>query len=821
MYSQETLADLRLTYPKHYVISTFMANSPYPVHRASYQDLPTHYQGPPDPRFSRPSSARTTGEAKSSLHEALEILRHGKWYILGVTALVLSAVALYTFTAEPEYEANTILMVDTEASENAKMLSVDGVISSAAVNTTIESQLLLLAKSLDIANRTVDSLIALQRLPVSGQPLNILTQASSVSELANLLQEEILSISASSENTDAIEIVAVSNSAEEASVIAGIFAAEYVRETQNIMKANITKQRLFHEDEYGKKKEELEVIESQLASLKNREGSTALDEQVSHLVAQIATTESELETARVELNVSDASLASLESEMAGLESSLSESFTEDLDSKIETKQQERADLEQLVDQIYRRNPELRTNPGANPQLRDYGQTINRLNSEISALGERKARLILEGMGNAGDGTSIEYVRRLNQKLQEEKLNNTGKRAQISSLQQRLGSYNNRLKNAPLIFKEMDDLERSQRLTAEMFTHYSSQLEKLKIAEQSVTGFARIMREAIPPEKPEKPQKAINMILGLMLGLMLGVSVAVGRRKLDTKVYSPKDFSHSNINMLGVIPDMRQFIKKEFGKRTKVGFEGREVSTALAALIAPLSPIAEAYRRLFIKLQFSRDDMGIQNLMVTSPTSGAGKSTTSLNLAITSAQAGKRTLVIDADLRRPSIHDKLGLPSGPTLLELVSEDQSRWDAERFFTGVENLYVITGIPVSQPAELLGSPQMMDLIERFRMEFDIVIFDTPPVLGAVDPVLLSRQCDAVIVVASSDGTDMEALNQSIDELRSVNANVLGTVLNRFDPSSMYGYKNTYGYSYGSYGYGSDYATSTTSSEAVVSRS
>ena len=183
--------------------------------------------------------------------------------------------------------------------------------------------------------------------------------------------------------------------------------------------------------------------------------------------------------------------------------------------------------------------------------------------------------------------------------------------------------------------------------------------------------------------------------------MLGITAAVVRRKFDTNVYSPVDLSHSDINMLGVVPDMQQFIKTEFGKRTYINFEGRQVSTALAALIAPTSSIAEAYRRLYIKLQFSRDDMGIQNLMVTSPKSGAGKSTTALNLAMTSAQAGKRTLVIDADLRRPSLHDKLGIPEGSTLLELLTEDESRWDAERLFTGIENVYVITGIPVSQPA------------------------------------------------------------------------------------------------------------------------
>ena len=795
-----------------------MEKHSYPVRRGTYQDLPMPYQGPPNPRYSKPASARTSGEAKSSLHEALEVLRHGKWYIIGVTALVLSAVALYTFTAEPEYEALAILMVDTEASEDSENLSLDGIVSSGPVNTSLENQLLILGQSLDIAHRSADSLIRLQSLPGTAKPLDILTQASSVSQLANLLQEDMLSFSASSENTDAIEIVAVSNSAEEAAVIAGIYAAEYIRETENMLKENLTGLRVLYQEKYDAKKVELENVEAQIASYKKSQGATALDKQVTYTVAQIAQMESDLETARVELSMSESQLISLQSEISVLESVVTKSITEDLDRKIKSKQEEIAGLEETVDQIYRRNPELRTNPASNAQLREYNQDITRLKSELHALGSDKAALLLGGGGTTGDGHSAAYFQELNEKYQGEKLNISGKQAQIRSLEQRLREYNRRLSDAPEIAKIVAQLERQQQATEGLFTLFSSKLEQIRIAEESVTGFARIIREAIPPEKPEKPQKAINLILGLMLGLMLGVTAAVARRKFDTKVYSPVDFTNSDINMLGVVPDMRQFIKKEFGKRSKISFEGREVSTALSALIAPMSPIAEAYRRLYVKMQFSRDDMGIQNLMITSPKSGAGKSTTSLNLAFIAAQAGRRTLVIDADLRRPSLHEKLGLPEGPSLLELLSEDESRWDAERFFTGIENMYVITGIPVSQPAELLGSRKMMELVERFRTEFDIIIFDTPPVLGAVDPVLLSRQCDAVIVVASSDGTDMEALTQSVDELRSVGANVLGTVLNRFDPSSMYGYKNTYGYSYGSNSYGASFTTS--SSEAVVSR-
>ena len=761
------------------------------------------YQGPPDPRFSKPLNPRTTGEAKSSLYEAMEVLRHGKWYIIGVTLLVLSAVGLYTFTAEPEFEAFTILMVDTEASEDTDLLSLEGVVSSAPVNTTIENQLIILGKSLQIANRTADSLIELRSLPGSAEPLDILTQATSVNQLANLLQEEILTISASDENTDAIEIVAVSNSAEEAAVIAGIYAAEYIRETENMLRENLTKLRVFYEAEFKEKKGELEQIEANLAAYMNREGATALDEQVTYLVAQIAQMEAMLETARVELSMSESHLLSLENEMSGLQPVIADQISSGIEDKIKLKQEEIADLELLVDQIYRRNPELRTNPGENTQLREYNQRIAQLRSELRALSEEMASYLIAGVDDPTDAPSVNYIRGLNRKIADERVNISGQQAKVRGLEQRLGEYDRRLRGIPTRAIELAQLERKQQSTEELFTLFSSKLEQIRIAEESVTGFARIIREAVPPEKPEKPQKVINMILGLILGLMLGVSVAVARRKFDTRVYSPEDLNHSDINMLGVVPDMRQLIKKEFGKRLKIDFEGREVSTALPALIAPMSPIAEAYRRLYIKLQFSRDDMGIQNLMITSPKSGAGKSTTSLNLAFTSAQAGKRTLVIDADLRRPSLHDKLGLPEGPSLLELLSEDESRWDAERFFTGIENVYVITGIPVSQPAELLGSRKMMDLIDRFRTEFDIIIFDTPPVLGAVDPVLLSRQCDGVIVVASSDGTDMEALTQSIEELRSVGANVLGTVLNRFDPSSIYGYKSTYGYSYGSNSY------------------
>ncbi|MEM8488544.1 MAG: polysaccharide biosynthesis tyrosine autokinase [Bacteroidota bacterium] len=764
------------------------------------------YGGPPDPRFSPGAYQRQPNEAKSSLHEILEILRLGKWYIISVTLLVLAAVTVYTFLAEPVYEASAILLIDKDASKINEAGNLPFAKPGLVQNSDIDNQLHYLRNSREIAQHTADRLIELRTLPGSSQPLHVLTMATSSDDLASLLQEEILSFTAGSEGVDAVEITATSNSAAEAAIIANFYAEEYITETADMSREDLTRQRLFLEKQYADKKVELDTIESQLANFMNSGNAVALNDQTQYKVAQIANMQTMLEETRLDLSMRESSLLALEQEIQEILPNLPAVISSTTDKQMGEVQNQITELEMRVEQIYKKNPELRGNPGANPQLKGYHDEIAQQRSKLDAL-SRQLMKEWEDVGFNQDpskeGINMNYLATIKRQIVEERVAISGLNARARSTERRLREYDNEVRSIPDKMMALAKLQRDKTSTEELFLILGQRLSEITIAEKSVSGFAKILNPAISPDDPVKPKKAINLIMGLMLGLMMGIGVAVARRKFDTKVYSPDDLNDRDINMLGVVPDMRQLIKKEFGKRLKIDFEGREVSTALSALIAPMSPIAEAYRRLYIKLQFSRDDMGIQNLMVTSPKAGAGKSTTSLNLAFTTAQAGKRTLVVDADLRRPSLHDKLGLPEGPSLLELLSEDESRWDSERFFTGIENVYVITGIPVSQPAELLGSRKMIDLIERFRTEFDIIIFDTPPVLGCVDPVLLSRQCDGVIVVASSDGTDMESLNQTLEELKSVNANILGTVLNRFDPTSMYGYKNTYGYSYGSNSY------------------
>ena len=221
----------------------------------------------------------------------------------------------------------------------------------------------------------------------------------------------------------------------------------------------------------------------------------------------------------------------------------------------------------------------------------------------------------------------------------------------------------------------------------------------------------------------------------------------------------------------------------------------------------MSPIVEAYRQVRTNIHFSRPDTIVQTLLLTSAGAGEGKTVTACNLAVVMAQSGRKTLLIDADLRRPRTHKVFGLNRQPGLVELLFE-HGEIDIERFATGIDDLYIIpAGAITPNPSELLGSRRMRELIAQLRQHFDMIIFDTPPVMVATDPVLLATQCDATIVVTAAGRVETFELEQSMDALANVGAVVIGNLLNGFDASMAHGYK--YKYKYYKYGYGSKYGS------------
>lgn len=202
---------------------------------------------------------------------------------------------------------------------------------------------------------------------------------------------------------------------------------------------------------------------------------------------------------------------------------------------------------------------------------------------------------------------------------------------------------------------------------------------------------------------------------------------------------------------------------------------------LIAHTDPRSPVSEQYRTIRTNIQFSSMDDTIRSLMVTSAGPSEGKSTTTANLAIVFAQQGKRVLLIDADLRKPTMHYTFHLDNNVGLINVLLRQNILQDAYKE-TDIDNLFVLTSGPIPpNPAEVLGSKAMEELLEEALGEFDLVLFDSPPVLAVTDAQILANKCNGTVLVVNSGKTDVDAIVKAKELLQSANAKLLGVVLNR----------------------------------------
>ncbi|QAY68143.1 CpsD/CapB family tyrosine-protein kinase [Paenibacillus protaetiae] len=195
---------------------------------------------------------------------------------------------------------------------------------------------------------------------------------------------------------------------------------------------------------------------------------------------------------------------------------------------------------------------------------------------------------------------------------------------------------------------------------------------------------------------------------------------------------------------------------------------------------PESPIAETYRTLRTNIQFSSIDNPLRTLIVTSPNSGDGKTTTVANLAVTYAQEGKRVLIVDTDLRKPSLHQLLSL-SNLTGLTNVLMNETEWQQAVQETSVSGLFLLSCGPTPpNPSEILNSRKMQQLIDELKEQYDIILFDTPPALIISDSLIIASKCDGVILVVSGGVTKRQHAEKVCASLAHVNARMLGVVLN-----------------------------------------
>ncbi|MFS0821465.1 CpsD/CapB family tyrosine-protein kinase [Bacillus sp. 1P02SD] len=202
--------------------------------------------------------------------------------------------------------------------------------------------------------------------------------------------------------------------------------------------------------------------------------------------------------------------------------------------------------------------------------------------------------------------------------------------------------------------------------------------------------------------------------------------------------------------------------------------------SLVTMLNPKSPISEQYRTIRTNIQFSTVDEEMQTIMVTSSGPGEGKSTTTNNIAVVFAQQGKKVLLVDADLRKPTAHYSFRIENHTGLTNVLTRQETLINAVQA-SNQENLYVLTSGPIPpNPAELLGSKAMDQFLNEVKGLFDVVVFDTPPVLAVTDGQVLANKVDGVVMVVSSGKTETEAALKAKETLMNSKAKLLGVVLN-----------------------------------------
>jgi capsular exopolysaccharide synthesis family protein len=307
----------------------------------------------------------------------------------------------------------------------------------------------------------------------------------------------------------------------------------------------------------------------------------------------------------------------------------------------------------------------------------------------------------------------------------------------------------------------------------------------------------VIDEAEVPDRHSYPRRGRNLLFGIVLGLAGGLGLAFTAEFLDNTLRTPQDVERFvGLPSLGVVPDFRRLglpARPQLAEMT--GQVDAEATAAKLSLADPLRIAADAYRAIRTGLLFSQAGEPPRTILFTSATHEEGKTATVLHTAVSFSQLGGRVLVIDADLRRPSCHDRLGIENGIGVTEVLT-GQGEASKAVYWSPAFSL-LASGAAPPNPTELLGSDRMRQLLEELRKGYEYILIDAPPLLPVIDTVVLSRLVDGVVLVVDQQRTPRQVVRSARARLAVARAKVLGVVLNRVDPKTTPFQPLFYGYS------------------------
>ncbi len=737
-------------------------------------------------------------EGSINLGEYLRIVLRGRWIILISFLLVLGTTTYFTYKMEPLYQASTTVMIEDKGRLEQYAFGLSGLMNAA---TMIANQVEVL-KSRTLAERVMyklaaspyrDNLEILSEFTETGKPISYESKLSVLRK--SIAVEPII-------DTDIIVIKVNANSSFESAYLANVLANEYYSMSLEFSREEFGEVRKFLETQLDSIRMKLAVSEEELKEYKLTHKLVALDAETVKLVEQTAMFRAHLNEAEAELGEQQQVMENLKSKLAETKSNLVDDIQNISSPLVLELQNAIAERQALIANLI-----AKSSPGYELVIKDIEREIDEAKRTLM---EETHKIAISGM------TSIDPLKTsqdLFDKILQADINIKSLEARRSALLKVVEAYEIQLDAIPEKNLEIVRLMRQAELNEKIFLLRSQKYEESRIAEAGKTANVRILDPAIPPQKPIKPNKELNIMLAIFFGLGLGIAISFVIELMDSSIRTVEDLEKLGINILGTIPtiDPEEIAKRMKKRGQKLSLEDRErINSKMITNFSPKSPVSESFRSLRTNILFANIDKPVKTLVISSSATKEGKSTTVANLAITMAQTGSRVLIIDGDLRRPTMHNFFNLDRQIGLTNALMGTYTLDEVIKP-TGVDNLDLITAgdIPPN-PSELLSSKAMRKALSILSTRYDLILIDSPPVIAVTDAAVLSTRTDAVLLVVSSGYVSRHEVLRAIQLLSNVHANLLGMLLNGLDVKRIYGsyyyyyHYYQYYYYYGSKGKG-----------------
>src|SRR3990172_9694612 len=717
-----------------------------------------------------------------SLQHYLAILLRRRWIIISCFILVMAGTTLVTFTTTPVYESSTKIMLDEERGIKKEVFEISSFVKQ---ETVLKNQVEIL-KSRSLAEKVLEELLNSGYRPQILAWVDYKTVPRRKEELLEKLAKRTR-VSPVRE-TDIIEIKAQANLPELASFMANTIADKYYQQSLSASKGEITEVRQFLEGQLENVQKELKVSEEALKNYQKQEEVAALSEETQELVKQLATFEALHKEAQTDYQVYLRRLESMKRQLSESKRHLVENVSSISTPVIVSLRQKLTELETIRAGYLAQ--------GFSPEHPKLTQVSQRLKDIKQKLAEEAGRVLSTEYLTEDP---LAYSQGLVTQILQLEIELESRQARQQILGKIVSEYTDKMNSLPDKSLMLARLERGAKVNENIYLMLKEKYEEAKIQEAGQIGMLRIVDPAYPAGDPIKPKKRLNLIGGAFLGLFLGWGLALFKERLDTSVKTMEDLEQLGYTVLANIPVIRGkngSKSRRIGKEISEEIQAQQIASSLVTHFEPKSAVSEAYRTFRTNIQFAQLDKPVRAILVTSPGPSEGKSTTIANLAITLAQQEIKTVLIDADLRKPVLHSVFGLSREKGLTHYLMGKAALEEIIQP-AGIENLSLVScGALPPNPAELLGSQKLKELLERMKAQFEMVLFDSPPAMAVTDAVVLSTLLDGAVLVVSSGQTNRNSLRYATSALKNVGANVLGVVLNKIRMESLYGSYHYYHY-------------------------